>query len=538
MKIAIAQVNIIAGQPDRNREKIIEQISLAYTQNADIVVFGEMTISGTPIYDLPQTENFIDNTMLELSEIAEYTKNIDVLIGTPTIIDGELFNSVVHIQHCEIAAEFNKAMILSRDEQGYISGIESEFFDAETPLENIIEVNGEKLLVAIGDDIDFIDELECFAPRSRNGVSAVVHMEATRYSHGVGYEKTAARQNTAKTIRKPILSANLVGGNADLVFYGGSSVVNAEGDLILQLPAFKEDMAVVDLEYLFEYKPIKNKKLSPKGKSRETFEALTLAVSDYIHKRGFKKVALGLSGGIDSAVVLAVAVNALGAENVEVLMMPSQFSSDHSVSDAVKLAENYDVKYHIIPIEQSYNTLLEAMKPLFGDMPFSVAEENMQSRLRGLMIMALSNKFGHIVLNTSNKCEIAMGYGTLYGDTNGALSILGDLYKGEIYDLARLVNAESEIIPQNIIDKAPSAELRPNQKDSDSLPEYDVLDKVLYMMIEECKSTEEIIAAGFDKECVQKIARSLAANEYKRRQLPPVVRLSAITLGVNRKMNI
>lgn len=538
MKIAIAQVNIIAGQPDRNREKIIEQISLAYTQNADIVVFGEMTISGTPVYDLPQTENFIDNAMLELSEIAEYTKNIDVLIGTPTIIDGELFNSVVHIQHCEIAAEFNKAMILSRDEQGYVSGIESEFFDAEKPLENIIEVNGEKLLVAIGDDIDFIEELECFAPRSRDGITAVVHLEATRYSHGVGYEKCTARQKTAKAIRKPILSANLVGGNADIVFYGGSTVVSADGELILQLPAFKEDMAVVDLEYLFEYKPIKNKKLSPKGKSRETFDALTLAVSDYIYKRGFKKVALGLSGGIDSAVVLAVAVNALGAENVEVLMMPSQFSSDHSVSDAVKLAENYGVKYHIIPIEPSYNALYESIKPLFGDMPFSVAEENIQSRLRGVIVMALSNKFGHIVLNTSNKCEIAMGYGTLYGDTNGALSILGDLYKGEIYDLARLVNAESEIIPQSIIDKAPSAELRPNQKDSDSLPEYDLLDKVLYMMIEECKSTEEIVAEGFDKECVRKIALSLAANEYKRRQLPPVVRLSVITLGVNRKMNI
>lgn len=538
MKIAIAQVNIIAGQPDRNREKIIEQISLAYTQNADIVVFGEMTISGTPVYDLPQTENFIDNAMLELSEIAEYTKNIDVLIGTPTIIDGELFNSVVHIQHCEIAAEFNKAMILSRDEQGYVSGIESEFFDAEKPLENIIEVNGEKLLVAIGDDIDFIEELECFAPRSRDGITAVVHLEATRYSHGVGYEKCTARQKTAKAIRKPILSANLVGGNADIVFYGGSTVVSADGELILQLPAFKEDMAVVDLEYLFEYKPIKNKKLSPKGKSRETFDTLTLAVSDYIYKRGFKKVALGLSGGIDSAVVLAVAVNALGAENVEVLMMPSQFSSDHSVSDAVKLAENYGVKYHIIPIEPSYNALYESIKPLFGDMPFSVAEENIQSRLRGVIVMALSNKFGHIVLNTSNKCEIAMGYGTLYGDTNGALSILGDLYKGEIYDLARLVNAESEIIPQSIIDKAPSAELRPNQKDSDSLPEYDLLDKVLYMMIEECKSTEEIVAEGFDKECVRKIALSLAANEYKRRQLPPVVRLSVITLGVNRKMNI
>lgn len=538
MKIAIAQVNIIAGQPALNREKIIEQISMAYTQNADIVIFGEMSISGTPLYDLPQTENFIDNTMLELSEIAEYTKNIDVLIGTPTIIEGELFNSVVHIQHCEIAAEFSKAMILSRDEQGYVSGVESEFFDSENPLENIIEVNGEKLLVAIGDDIDFIEELDCFAPRSKAGISAVVHMEAARYYHGISYDKTAARQKTAKTIRKPIVSANLVGGNADIVYYGGSTVVDANGELILQLASFNEDMAVVDLEFLFEYKPIKNKKLTPKGKSRETFDALSLAVKDYISKRGFKKVALGLSGGIDSAVVLAIAVDALGTENVEVLIMPSQYSSDHSVSDAVKLADNYGVKYHLINIEKSYNTLLETMLPLFGDLPFSVAEENMQSRLRGVMLMAFSNKFGHIVLNTSNKCEIAMGYGTLYGDTNGALSILGDLYKGEIYDLARYVNSESELIPQNIIDKAPSAELRPNQKDSDSLPKYEVLDKVLYKIIEECKNVDEIVAEGLDREVVEQTLQRLAANEHKRRQLPPVVRLATITLGINRKMTI
>lgn len=538
MKIAIAQVNIVAGEPARNREKIIEQISLAYTQNADIVIFGEMAISGTPIYDLPHAENFVDNIMLDLSEIAEYTKNIDVLIGTPTIIDGELFNSVVHIRHCEIAAEFNKAMILSRDEMGYISGIESEFFDAENPLENIIEVNDEKLLVAIGDDIDFIESLDCFAPRSRSGVSAVVHLEATRYYHGVGYEKITARQNTAKTIRKPIFSANLVGGTADIVYYGGSTVINADGEMIMQLPAFKEDMAVIDLEAITEYSPIKNKKLSPKGKSRETFDALSVAVHDYVTKRGFSKVALGLSGGIDSAVVMAVAVNALGAENVDVLIMPSEYSSEHSVSDAVKMADNYGVKYHILNIEKCYHALLDTMSPIFGDLPFSVAEENMQSRLRGVMLMALSNKFGHIVLNTSNKCEIAMGYGTLYGDTNGALSILGDLYKGEIYDLARLINNESEMIPQNIIDKAPSAELRPNQKDSDTLPEYQILDKILYMIIEECKTTEEIMSEGFDKDIVTKTLKTLSANEHKRRQLPPVVRLSTITLGVNRIMNI
>ena len=537
MKIAIAQINITAGEPARNRDKIIEQISLAFTQNADIVVFGEMTITGTPIYDLSQSEHFIENTLFEVSEIAEYTKNIDVLIGTPTIIEGEVFNSVVHIQHCEIAAEFNKAMILSRDEIGYISGVESEYFDAETPLENIIEVNGEKLLVAIGDDIDFIGELDCLNPRSRTRIEAVVHMEAARYYHGVGYDKVTARQKIAQSIGKTILSANIVGASTDIVYYGGSTVINDRGQLILQLPAFTEDTAIVDLEDIIDFNPIKNKKLSPKGKTKEVYQALVLGVKDYLGKRGFGKISLGLSGGIDSAVVLAVAVEAIGAENVNALLMPSAFSSDHSVTDAIKLADNLGVTYDIVNITESYDVMLRALSPIFGDLPFSTAEENLQSRIRGSLLMAYSNKFGSIVLNTSNKCEIAMGYGTLYGDTNGALSILGDLYKCEIYDLARLINSETEIIPQNIIDKAPSAELRPDQKDSDSLPDYEILDKILYSLIEECKTSEDVIAEGFDKDVVTKVMLLLKNNEYKRRQLPPVLRLSAITLGVNRIMN-
>lgn len=538
MKIALAQLNIAVGEPAKNRDKIIEQISLADMNGADLVVFGEMTITGTPLYDLAQSENFIEKALFELSDIAEYTKNIDVIIGAPTIVEGEIFNSAVHISRCEIAAEFNKAMVLSRDEMGYVSGVESEFFDADQPLENIIEVDGERFLVAIGDDIDFIEELECLSPSSKSDISAIIHIEAARYYHGVGYDRAIARCKTAAAVGKHILSCNIVGGAADIVYYGGSTVVSAKGELLMQMPAFKEDMAVVDLDSLYDFKPIKNKKLTPKGKSRETFDALVIAVRDYFGKRGFTKAALGLSGGIDSAVVLAVAVEALGAENVEVLLMPSQFSSSHSVTDAVKLAENLGVKYHTVAIEEVYNSMLKSLNPLFGDLPFSLAEENLQSRIRGVYLMAFSNKFGHIVLNTSNKCEVAMGYGTLYGDTNGALSILGDLYKNEVYGLARYVNEEREIIPQNIIDKAPSAELRPEQKDSDSLPEYDVLDKVLYMMIEECKSVEDIVSDNIDRATVNKIASLLKSNEYKRRQLPPVVRLSTITLGVDRKMNI
>lgn len=537
MKIALAQINVTVGQPAANRDKIIEQISLATNQDADIVVFGEMTIAGTPIYDLPQSETFMDNVLFELSEIAEYTKDIDVLIGSPMMIEDEVFNSVIHISNCEIAGEFYKAMVLSRDEMGYISGVESECFEAEVPLENIITVNGENILVAIGDDVDFIEELECIAPRSRDNIIAVIHLEAARYYHNVANDKITARQKIAQIIKKPIVSVNNVGGAADIVYYGGSTVINGRGDLIMRLPAFEESLDYIDLDDIIDFKPLKNSVLSGREKTTETFKALTLGVRDYFGKRGFKKAVIGLSGGIDSAVVLAVAVEALGAENVHSLLMPSAFSSSHSVSDAVKLADNLNVKYDIVNIDNSYQTMIGALSPLFGALPFSVAEENIQSRIRGTLLMAYSNKFGNIVLNTSNKCEIAMGYGTLYGDTNGALSILGDLYKGEIYDLARYINSKKEIIPQNIIDKAPSAELRPGQKDSDSLPDYAVLDKILYMMIEECENSETIIAEGYERAVVEKVMRLLNQNEYKRRQLPPILRLSMITLGINRVMN-
>lgn len=538
MKIAIAQVNPTIGNLQINKEKVIEQISLANTQEADLVVFGEMALTGAPLYDLPLVENEAENVWQELSEIAEYAKSIDVLIGLPAVINGQVFNTAVHIQNGEIVNEFYQAMVIDKSSVPYITGIESEDFETETPLENIINVKGENLLVAIGEDVNFIDELEVFDRGAKPYISAVVHMEAQRYVHHIGYNKTSLRQETAKEIKRPIISTNIVGGTSEVVFYGGSTVVNAKGELILQLKAFEEELAVIEMADINEFKPIANKKLTPKGKSREMFTGLTLALKDYMSKRSFKKACFGLSGGIDSAVILSLAVKALGAENVEVLLMPSKFSTDHSVSDAEQMAKNLGVKYHLTPIKECYEATINTMSPLFGDLPFSLAEENIQARLRGVLLMALSNKFGHILLNTSNKSEAAMGYGTLYGDTNGSLSLLGDLYKYEVYDLARYANNESEVIPQNIIDKAPSAELRPGQKDSDSIPDYAVLDKILYQMIEEGKTTEQIIKGGADADAVKKAARLLAVTEFKRHQLPPTIRMSEVTLGVDRTMPI
>lgn len=531
MKIAISQINTSVGNISANRDKIIEQICIAKNQEADLIAFCEMTITGTPCYDMSTNEEFVENALFEISEIAEYANGIDILIGTPLVIDGEAFSGVLHIRGGEIQKEYYKAMVSSVNELGFISGVESESFPEGNELENIVDTRGEKILLAIGDDVNYLNDLNCL---KKHDISVVINMTARRYYHDALYNDTVITCDQAADLQLPIITVNAVGASADTIFYGGSSVVNSRGETIVSLPQFTEDMVVVDTYDIDSYNKIPLKKRTAKGKSRDTHNAIVLAIKDYFYKRGFTKACLGLSGGIDSAVVLALAVEALGAENVDVLIMPSQFSSDHSVSDSLDMVSRLGVKQHTIPIEGIYNSFMEQLKAPFGDSPFSLAEENLQSRIRGTLLMAYSNKFNSLLLNTTNKCEAAMGYGTLYGDTNGALSILGDLYKGEIYDLARYINEDKEIIPLSIIEKAPSAELRPDQKDSDSLPEYDVLDKVLFKIIEGGMSTDDIIAEGFDMEIVKKIEYLLKINEYKRYQLPPVLRLSERVLGVDR----
>ncbi len=529
MKIAISQINPILGDINANKEKIIEQISIAKSNEADLIVFGEMAICGMPTYDLASYEGFVEDSLYAVSEISEYVQGIDVLIGTPTQNETDVFNTILHISEREIVGEYSKAMITSRDEIMNYSGVESEFFPEGELLENILTVKGRKVFLAIGGDIEYIDQLDIF--NGRTYFEAIVNPTAIRYYHYVNFEQTKILQQLAQKVNVPIVSANLVGGNTDIVYYGGSTVVSNNGSVIAKAKSFEEDMLVVETEDVETFGNLGNKKTTPKIKSKETYNALILAIKDYFAKNGFKKACLGLSGGVDSALVAVLAVDALGKENVDVLLMPSQYSSEHSVNDALKLAENLGIKHKTIAIEPIYKQYMQSLNPIFGDLPFSVAEENLQSRIRGGLLMAYSNKFGNIVLNTTNKCEAAMGYGTLYGDTNGALSLLGDLYKNEIYDLCRLINNDSERIPQNIIDKAPSAELRPDQKDSDSLPEYEILDKLLYSMIEDCMSNEVLFEQGFDKDTVLKVRRLLKINEYKRFQIPPVIRLSKIVLG-------
>ncbi len=326
---------------------------------------------------------------------------------------------------------------------------------------------------------------------------------------------------------------NHVGAQTELIFDGGSQFINAKGERLKQLKYFEEELAVIDLNE--ESNDDSHRELD---KYEKIEAALCLGVKDYFRKLGFKKACLGLSGGIDSALSLVIAVRALGAENVMPILMPSQFSSDHSIDDSIKLCENLSCEYHQIPIEDIYHSFGEKLEPLFKGLPFDLTEENLQSRIRGTLLMAYANKFNTILLNTSNKSELAVGYGTLYGDMAGGLSLIGDLYKTEVMDLSRHLNRDGEVIPQNIIDKPPSAELRPDQKDSDSLPDYEDLDAILKAYIEDRLGPAEIIASGQDEELVRRSLRLVNINEYKRHQTAPILRISEKAFGMGRRMPI
>ncbi len=363
----------------------------------------------------------------------------------------------------------------------------------------------------------------------------IINLAASPFSYLRQQVKTEIFTDNARKFKLPILYVNQVGAQTELVFEGGSLVVNRHGKVVRSLEMFSEDSQMIDLDDLIMDR-------LPEADHRQwerpelIYQALILGIKDYFNKMGFQKATLGLSGGIDSAVTLVLAAEALGSKNLSVLLMPSKYSSDHSLEDARQLAQNLGVSYEVIPIQETFDSFLNDLKPLFTDMPEDITEENLQSRIRGTMLMALSNKFGHILLNTSNKSEAAVGYGTLYGDMAGGISVLGDVYKTDVYRLAEFINREQKIIPENILTKPPSAELKPDQKDSDSLPDYDVLDQVLYAYIEQQKSMEEIIGEGMDEKLVERIIGMVNQNEYKRYQTPPILRISSKAFGVGRRM--
>lgn len=543
MKVALAQLNYRIGDFEGNRDKITGAISGAKALGADLVVFSELAVTGYYPHDLLEKKEFVEKAEKTIMEIAACCKGISVLIGGPAINQSDrgkmLYNAAWYLTDGEVKDIFYKTLLPTYD-------VFDEYRHFE-PNKNfhLLEACGKRIAVTICEDI--WDEQPTFAEFGKNKIyqtspleelkplhpELIINLSASPFSYNQAAWRKEILQKKALQYGIPLIYVNQTGAHTDIIFDGGSVVVSPEGKIIHELKYFAEDFRVFDTDINSEGS------IGPeKDYVEKIHDALVLGIKDYFTKSGFTKATLGLSGGIDSAVVAVLAVRALGPDNVRVLLMPSRYSSGHSVDDAVTLAENLGIHYDIIPINEAVEAFESGLVPLFGNLPPDVTEENIQARARGIYVMALSNKFGHIVLNTTNKSECAVGYGTLYGDMNGGLAVLGDVYKTDVYRLARFINRNGTIIPENSILKPPSAELRPGQKDSDSLPEYDLLDKILFQYIELNRAPADIAASVAEIGLVNKVVRMVNMNEYKRFQAAPILRVSSKAFGFGRKMPV
>ena len=509
MKIALAQLNYTIGDIDGNMSLIKDAVAKAKMEKADVVLFAEYAISGTPAYDLLRKTTFLTLCEEALEEIASACKGITAIVGSPMLTERGAVSAAVVLRDGEIVDVVEKQHIKARREAGFI--VSGEGYKE-------IDLYGKRVAVVVGDDLSHLQELD-------SDIDLVVSINSRRYGKGLLTYRLETLRNLTYTEARNVVIINQVCGAGDLVYDGTSGVMNKSGELELLLKSFEEDFQIYDTEA--ENEPIEVPFTSYNDRTRIVYKAACLGLRDYFHKNGYKKACVGLSGGIDSSVVACLAVGALGAENVKGLMLPSQFSSESSVEDAKKLAENLGIDFSVLPISEAYTAIINTLKPITGGTEFDATEENIQSRIRTVLLMALQNKDGYVLLNSSNKSENAIGWCTLYGDTAGAFSVTGDLYKSEIYDLARYINTKfGDIIPEEILKKEPTSELRPGQKDSDILPPYEVVDAILYRMIEQGQHREEIINAGFDSEVVEKIHTMIMRNVKKRYQYPPVLRLS------------
>ncbi len=567
MKIALAQQNYHIGNFEENTRKIIQGINRAKEQGADLVVFSELCVCGYPPGDFLEFNDFINKCYEAVDNIKIHADTIGVIIGSPAINSRkegkDHFNAAFLLYEKEIKAEIHKTLLPNYD-------VFDEYRYFEPAYEwNVMEFKGKKLAVTICEDIwnmgdnplYRITPMEQLMPYKPD---VMINISASPYNYAQDIVRNSIVKAHTVKYKLPMLYCNTVGSQTEIVFDGGSLVYDINGNKIKEMKYFEEDFQLFDLDTLSKKSGSSQvpsfggdlgevaffsaaevsagidtiQYLTDEKNMDEIYHALTLGIRDYFTKMGFTKAILGASGGIDSAVTQALAVEALGKENVRAILMPSQYSSSHSVTDAELLSKNLDNPYDIIPIKNIYEEFLAELKPIFKDLPFSIAEENIQSRARGNLLMAIANKFGYILLNTSNKSELATGYGTLYGDMAGGLSVLGDVYKTQVFALAKYINKKKELIPPNVITKPPSAELRPNQKDSDSLPEYDTLDRVLYEYIELRHGPKEIIEKGFDKALVHRVLKLVNTNEYKRNQFCPIIRISCKAFGIGRRVPI
>ena len=554
MKIFLAQQNYHIGNFEYNTEKIIAAIREARDQGGDLVVFSELSVCGYPPRDFLYFDDFIEKAERAVKEIAGHAQGIAVLVGAPQRNpqpDGkDLFNAAFFLEDGQIKQAIQKTCLPTYDVFD-----EDRYFQPASEW-HVVPFKGKKLVVTICEDIWNLgnDPLYRTCPMDQLKVASpdmIINLSASPFDYTHDRDRKSVIKANVLKYGVPLFYCNATGSQTEIVFDGGSMVFDKEGNMRGKLADFKEELKgfVIEDNGYIDASIVEKASAIPPALSdppalesslniTQIYTALVEGIRDYFSKMGFKQAILGSSGGIDSAVVCAIACEALGKENVRAVLMPSGFSSAHSVEDAVALSKNLGNPHQIIPIQKVFDSFLKQVSPYFEGRAFNVAEENAQSRIRCNILMSLANKFGYVLLNTSNKSELATGYGTLYGDMAGGISVLGDCYKMQVYELARYINRNGEIIPSNIINKEPSAELRPGQKDSDSLPEYSVLDSILYQYIERSKSPADIKALGFDAALVDRILRMVNMNEYKRNQFCPIIRISPKSFGPGRRMPI
>lgn len=538
MKIALLQLNFRIGDLHQNKSLIIEGIKSAKAAGAELAIFSELALTGYPPLDLLDYKDFIDNCEASILEIASHCNDIAAIVGAPSRNKSgsgkALYNSALFLNDGKVEFISNKSLLPNYDVFD-----EYRYFEPSREV-GFVNFKGKKLALTICEDIWNLSEIPMYSYSPLEEVQKVnadfiINISASPFHDNQPQLRREVLRAVALKYHKPIIYVNQTGANTELIFDGNSMICDAVGNIREQLAYFEEEIRIVELNDNYHSPNSSDKWVLPSSPEL-IHDALLLGIKDYFQKMGLKKAILGLSGGIDSAITMVLAAKALGAENVTGLLLPSKYSSQHSIDDAKQLALNLGCPFEIIPIASVVESVNETMAPLFKGTQPDVTEENIQARARAIILMAYSNKYGHILLNTSNKSEAAVGYGTLYGDMCGGLAVLADVYKTEVYKLAEYINQKREIIPYNTIVKPPSAELRPGQKDSDSLPEYNLLDQVLYSYIEMKRSPSELVLMGFDENLVTRVTQMVNRNEWKRFQTPPILRVSSKAFGTGRRM--
>jgi NAD+ synthase (glutamine-hydrolysing) len=538
MRIGLAQLNTIVGDLPGNRRLILDAYRTLVAQGAELVVYPELVICGYPPRDLLFKRSFVPDIEAVLADIASQIGDVPALIGTiavnPAPAGRRFFNAAAFCQNGRVVHVAHKCLLPTYDVFD-----EDRYFEPSPTPPLVLTLNGRKIGVTICEDIWTHPELASrnyhFQPvqwLSGQRLDLMVNLSASPWHHGKGHLRNQLVGDAARRLGCPVVYVNAVGGNDELIFDGRSLVSNVEGQLTAVLPAFEPAVRVVEVAGAAAQP---SETVSKEG---DIHAALVLGLRDYAHKSGFKKALIALSGGIDSALVAELAVEALGADNVMGVSLPSAISSQHSRDDARDLARNLGIRFETIAIADTVAAAEASLGPVFAGRPRDVAEENIQARVRGVVMMALSNKFGALLLTTGNKSEVAVGYCTLYGDMCGGLAVISDVFKTQVYDLCRWINRERVVIPVNTIEKPPSAELRPDQVDQDSLPPYDMLDAILKGYVEEGLSRRDLIAQGFAEAVVNDIARKVDLNEYKRKQMAPGLKITPLAFGVGRRIPI